>query len=189
MWPWTKNKGKIELGTARIVEWNVWWGCHSVSEMKHQIFRKLPNILKHRNLVSKSKHFKFRRRNCSGQDSTEDWTGGLFGFFPLKLQHFKIPALNVKLQSHRCHLCSWGPKWCAHCGRRRWKPSAAHALWTLFTEKLPRLIPGDRPKNGTCSGRGLNNSGKSYIAVLLQNCKCVSKQQTKLFTPSPGPVP
>lgn len=92
-----------------------------------------------------------------------------------------MPVLNGKLQSHKCHLCSLSPKRCAYCGRGCWKPSAVYVLWTLFTEKLPLLIPGDRPKNGTCSGRGLNSSGKSYVAVLLQNPKWVlSSRQSSL---------
>lgn len=169
---------KNELGIVRIVELNIWWGCCSFSEMKHQIFRKWPNILRHRKLVSGSKCLRFRRRNYSGQDSAEGWGSWVWWCVCVcpKLQDFKIPALNVKLQSHKCHVCSLSPKWLAYCGKYRWKPSAVYVLWTLFTEKLLLLIPGDRPKNGTCSWRGLNSSGKSYVAVLLQNCKWVCKQ-------------
>lgn len=84
--------------------------------------------------LSDSEEFK----RDSGQDSAEGW-----GFlclcgvlvlvcvicvFPLKLQDSKMPVLNGKLQSHKCHLCSLSPKRCAYCGRGCWKPSAVYVL-------------------------------------------------------------
>lgn len=63
----------------------------------------------------------------SGQNSAGGCSFVIF-FPPLKLQNFKIPALNVKLQSHECNLCSLSPKWCACCGKCWRKPSAAYVM-------------------------------------------------------------
>lgn len=161
----------MELGIARIVELNTWWSGHSFSEVKYQVFGKWISIWRHKNLVSESKCFHQIQKNLRDiQVKIVQKVGGflclcgvlflvcVFCGFPLQLQDFKILSLNGKLQSHECHLYSLSPPMCAYCGKWCWKPPAVYGLWTLFTEKLPLLISGDRPKNGTCSGRGLDSS-------------------------------